>query len=621
MAADIRAAAEWAVAVRVGDEVNEEVTGTVRRIAKRLEEAAFPGLIEAVPALVSVMAIFDPAVVAGASKVQPGTGKKSNPAEDDTSAARAAAWLRSILADMGPDSVKRSERTVDIPVCYGGESGPDLEHLAEKLGMSPQDIVSLHSGAVYRVAMLGFLPGFPYLTGLPKQLHAPRREVPRVSVDAGAVGIGGGQTGVYPVRSPGGWQLIGRTPVRLLRPEHNPPVLLEAGDRVRFVPISAERYAELEQVERVKAGDGGIVPGTGRAETTGGAIVGSSAVEVVNGGLWTTVQDGGRRGYRRFGVPWSGALDLPALRTANALVGNEPDTAGLECTLSGPELRFRQETVFAVCGGEFELRLDGDPVPSGRPALARAGSVLRVGRAVHGCRAYVALAGGVLTPPALGSRSTDVRSGLGGLQGSALQPGAALPLGAPTPTGAALLRQLRESGPARWGAAGFAAAAVGAGGGRAAQPPRRAAAVLRFVRGPEWAALGPAAAAALAAGAWAVQPESDRMGIRLHGEVPLADGTAAAAGTMLSEPVLPGTIQLPPSGQPVLLLSDGQTTGGYPRIAQVAFADLGVAAQLRPGDIVRLREITLAEAETLWLKQVRELAVLQTAVRIKSCGV
>lgn len=569
---------EQAFVLKVAAEAGDRALRRVRSIARRLERQAWPDGVEIVPALISVAVVFED------EAIRQSIEGRSTAAWMEERLLQALAEWQTDCADADEDET--SERLIELPVCYGGLYGPDLPDVAAHCGIAEEEVVRLHTQRTYRVGMLGFLPGFPYLLGLDERLHTPRRDVPRVTVPNGAVGIGGAQTGVYPVASPGGWQLIGRTPARLLDAERKPPSLLEAGDLVRFVPVPEEQFEALAGREPLES------------KRRSSKRLGEGCVEIVSAGLLTTVQDGGRVGYRRYGVPRSGALDLWALRTANALVGNEPCAAGLECTLLGPELRFGTDVLFAVCGGEFGLRLDGEPVPSGRPVRAPAGSALTVGRAASGCRAYVAFAGGIDVPPALDSRSTDVRSGLGGLQGRALQPGDALPLGAPSPVGDALLRLL-QAGPARWGAGLFGAAGD--------------AAALRFVRGPEWAALAPESAAVLAAQPFAVQPASDRMGYRLHGTASLQ--RRGAAREMVSEPVLPGTVQLPPSGQPLLLLADGQTTGGYPRIAQVAQADLGVAAQLRPGDKVRFVEIAAAEAEALQRARWLDLRRLQAAIR------
>ena len=142
---------------------------------------------------------------------------------------------------------KAKSRTVEIPICYGGDFGPDLGVVAAQAKISPEDVIKRHSRAEYFVHLVGFAPGFAYLGGLPKELATPRRATPRTQVPAGALGIGGAQTGIYPMVTPGGWNLIGRTPLRMFRPEQNPPTLLLAGDRVKFRAISRAEFAKLEE--------------------------------------------------------------------------------------------------------------------------------------------------------------------------------------------------------------------------------------------------------------------------------------------------------------------------------------------------------------------------------------
>ncbi|RAV15364.1 5-oxoprolinase subunit PxpB, partial [Paenibacillus contaminans] len=280
-------------------------------------------------------------------------------------------------------------RIVEIPVRYGDEYGLDLEVAARYHGITEEALIRRHAEAEYTVYMLGFTPGFPYLGGMAEEIATPRRGTPRLSVPEGSVGIGGKQTGVYPLASPGGWQLIGRTPIRLFRPEQTPPSLLEVGDKVRFRPIGdAEyvRFAHTEQtVEGLAAGVGGAGQGL-RPQTE----VGQAPIRVLKPGLYTTVQDLGRTGSQRYGVPWSGAVDAFALRTVNVLVGNDEGAAALEVTLAGPELAFAEDTLIAICGGELSPAIDGRPVPAWRPVLVRRGAVLRFGACAAGCRAYVA---------------------------------------------------------------------------------------------------------------------------------------------------------------------------------------------------------------------------------------
>jgi inhibitor of KinA len=145
-----------------------------------------------------------------------------------------------------------AHRTVSIPVCYGGEYGPDLEYVARHHNLTPEEVISIHSEGEYLAYMIGFAPGFPFLGGLSEKIATPRRPSPRTSIPAGSVGIAGMQTGVYPISTPGGWQLIGQTPVKLFLPKQNPPSLLQAGDIVKFEPISKEEYQEMQAKEGEK---------------------------------------------------------------------------------------------------------------------------------------------------------------------------------------------------------------------------------------------------------------------------------------------------------------------------------------------------------------------------------
>ncbi|PDO09727.1 MAG: hypothetical protein BLM47_10925 [Candidatus Reconcilbacillus cellulovorans] len=239
-----------AAVVEVAERPGPEATETIARLFRVLSERPFPGMVEAVPALTTLAVFYDPVAVAAALRggvdAAPGVDAESTPVF-----IRVRAELERAIGEAGrggtvgaaeADGPKEDEHVVVVPVCYGGEFGPDLAELAERSGMTPEEAAALHSAAEYRVAMIGFLPGFPYLTGLPERLAAPRKETPRSRVPPGAVGIGGVYTGIYPVASPGGWRWIGRTPLSLFDPDRTPPFLLRVGDRVRFRPISEEEF-------------------------------------------------------------------------------------------------------------------------------------------------------------------------------------------------------------------------------------------------------------------------------------------------------------------------------------------------------------------------------------------
>lgn len=231
-----------ALVVRVRDQFEDEPEETldeVLRVFQLLQRAAIPGVIELAPAYTSVAVFFDPIAVLKSSGATEGVFEEF------------ATRIRSAILPASGRHRRRTAasrpRLIEIPVCYDREFGLDLDRVAEHTKLSEREIVDLHSTGEYRVACIGFVPGFTFLAGLPKNLATPRRDVPRKEIAAGSVGIGGAQTGIYPLRSPGGWNLIGRTPLRLFDPANNPPTLLCPGDRVRMRAITREEFESLKQ--------------------------------------------------------------------------------------------------------------------------------------------------------------------------------------------------------------------------------------------------------------------------------------------------------------------------------------------------------------------------------------
>jgi KipI family sensor histidine kinase inhibitor len=218
-----------AVLVTLGERADAATLGQVEALAAALALEPLAGFVECVPANAGLTVYYDPGRVA----------RKDGGAPYD----RLARWIEERAAATAGRTPAAVERWVVIPVCYGGACGPDLEAVAAAHDLSVDEVVARHSAAEYRVSAIGFTPGFPYLAGLPESLHTARRQTPRLRVPAGSVAIGGTQTGIYPFESPGGWHLIGRTPLRLFHPQQRPPSLLQTGDRVRFRRIAA---AELD---------------------------------------------------------------------------------------------------------------------------------------------------------------------------------------------------------------------------------------------------------------------------------------------------------------------------------------------------------------------------------------
>ena len=309
-------------------------------------------------------------------------------------------------------------------------------------------------------------------------------------------------------------------------------------------------------------------------------------LDVLAPGLLTTVQDLGRTGWRHVGVGCAGALDPDAHRLANLLVGNPADAATLEITLAGPRLRFNRAARIAVCGAVIDVHCDGIALATARPIDVPAGSTLALGACRHGTRAWLAVAGGFDVPRVLGSRSTDLRGGFGGFEGRALRAGDILPVGHADVADVAAPRM------APWW--------IDDVDDTPAEAPIRVlpgdAATVR--------------ADALSATAWRVGAASDRQGLRLEG----AALSPRATGERVSAPVAPGVVQLPPDGQPIVLLADAQTHGGYPRIAHVIRADLPRLAQVRPGQPVRFAACTPAQARAAWNARLHALARVAWAI-------
>jgi antagonist of KipI len=313
------------------------------------------------------------------------------------------------------------------------------------------------------------------------------------------------------------------------------------------------------------------------------------SLRILRPGLLTTVQDRGRHGLQHIGVVACGAMDPVALELANGLVGNAADAAVLEITVVGPEISFEADVLVALTGAEMEARVGGMPLPANRPVLLPKGTVLNTRRATLGSRAYLAVAGGIVLAPVLGSRSTYLPARFGGFQGRALKAGDLLPL-AENVSSLSLkryekLKNKRIQSGLR--TVGWSAPAL--------TLPAREPIVIHAMEGRHHAHFDAASRRAFFDATWRVTPDSNRMGFRMAGPV-LAREEAAE---ILSEPACLGTVQVPAGGLPIALMADHQTTGGYPKIAEIAAADVPRLAQLAPGGTVQFARCTLEQAGEL----------------------
>jgi antagonist of KipI len=327
---------------------------------------------------------------------------------------------------------------------------------------------------------------------------------------------------------------------------------------------------------------------------------------VLHAGVLTTVQDRGRAGHQREGIPVSGAMDELSLRLVNLLVGNDEDAAALELTLVGPTLRFDERTLIALGGADIGASIDGTPIPLWRPVCVAAGSIVTAEAAVRGCRAYLAAAGGIDVPPVLGSRATYVRAALGGVGGRALRRGDVVPFGAASELSRRIAAAILEQGGGRLIAAHWGAAAT-------LVPFFASGKAIRLIEDEHTGLLTNASAEQLWSTEFRIGAQSDRMGYRLEG----ATLELARPVEILSEAVAFGTVQLPPGGNPIVLMADRQTTGGYPRIGAVASVDLPLVAQLKPGDRLRFRPVSLDEAQRLYLAREDDLAQARMAIALR----
>lgn len=472
-------------------------------------------------------------------------------------------WLRHLLRQVekdGADAVlsQPSVHRVEIPVHYTGE---DLEEVGAMLGLSPAQVIERHTGHEYRGAFAGFAPGFVYLTGGDPCFDGmPRRAVPRTRVPAGSVAVGGDFSAVYPSDSPGGWRLLGVTPLRMWDLGRESPALLQPGFKVRFrdlatsgVHFSLPQRSVEDRVDAVREN---------------GAASGRTSFEVLSPGPQTLVQDCGRPGVTALGVSGSGALDRASMAKANRLLGNAPGAAVLENAWGGLTVVCHGAAVVAVTGATGAVVLTAAsgmrlPAATGCSLAMEDGQTLRLGRPRAGMRYYLAVRGGWDAPVVLGSRSTDVLSGIGP---PALRKGSRLTVG------------LVDEVPGD-----FPVVDPGPGAGHLFPKPGDVV-CLDVVLGPRDDWFDAAALVRLQQQEWEVTAQSNRVGLRLEGEQPLG---RIHAGELSSEGMVAGALEVPPSGQPVLFLADHPLTGGYPVVAVVVSRDLDVLAQVPPG--VRLR--------------------------------
>ena len=322
----------------------------------------------------------------------------------------------------------------------------------------------------------------------------------------------------------------------------------------------------------------------------------SQSIEVISAGLLTTVQDLGRKGYQRYGIPVCGALDPVSLRVANVLVGNPEGRAGLEITVLGPTIKFTSDSVVALVGADFKIDLNGREVRTWESIEVSAGSVLSIGTALDGVRAYLAIAGGVDVPLVMNSRSTDLKGVFGGFEGRALQDGDSLPIG-------------HSRHVLNWSQRGLPA-------GISRQPTFGQEFQVRVVLGPQDSEFTQSGIETMLTSEYTVSSDSDRMGYRLEG----TEITHESGPDIVSDGTALGSIQVPGSGQPIILLADRGTTGGYTKIATVIAPDIGLLSQALPGAKVRFMAVSVEESHEVLREQEEMIREIKSHVGLDLTG-
>lgn len=477
----------------------------------------------------------------------------------------AARRMAARLLEMDLAVRSRTEgKLVQIETVY---DGADLAEVGRLTGLGADGVIAAHTGQVWTVAFGGFAPGFSYMVGENEALEVPRRSSPRTAVPAGSVALAGNYSAVYPRKSPGGWQLIGRTAARMWDLGREQPALAAPGDRVQFRAVR-ELIEVLENHSATAASEA----------SAAWELDVRSGLRILSPGLQSLIQDLGRPGHAGLGVSAAGALDRSSLRRANRIVGNQPSAAVVETVAGGLRVQAVGDQVLAVAGAPSALTV---VTPSGAPdadapegedlqservrdvpmATAFAlldGEILTIGAPGRGFRSYLAIRGGAAADAVLGSRSTDTMSGIG-----------------PAPLAAGQLLGVD------------AATSSNVVGNPELQPdfPDTGVTVLDIVPGPRDDWFDAAALESLCNQDWAVTPRSNRVGMRLDGQ-PLR---RSRDGELPSEGTVAGALQIPPEGQPVLFLADHPITGGYPVIAVVVDHQLDLAAQVPIGGSIRFR--------------------------------
>lgn len=481
--------------------------------------------------------------------------------------------VEKLIAETNPQNLP-STRIHKLQVCYHPDVAPDLVESAKNCGISSQEFINLHKTGKYSVDIVGFMPGFAYFSGLNPKLKLPRKSNPRASVPKGSVAIAELQTAIYPRSTPGGWNLIGKSPACLFSVDNDPPSLFMPGDQLMIEEVSLDQLHAIEN----------NLPTNQGFKFDQSLETYPYAIQIISPGLLTSVQDTPRNGLGHLAVGTGGAVDQASLALANTLVGNPENTEVLEITAIGPRILFKQDTLIAWVGTNCSAFINQMEIKGNRPVWIKANSTLSFAQLKPGFRIALAISGGFDLPLTLGKKGSHLSADIGY---PATKKFDVIPLKNPhafqsIPTLAKLAAHDKSANAAKWGI----------------PPPYLPTAGIHKVHalpGLHLDFLSKDDRLKFWDSTWIVSNQSNRMGIRLESESQLSNTTKGIP----SQGISMGSIQLPPSNQPIILLAEHQTTGGYPLLADIIQSDFPILAQLKPGDQIKLVCVDLKTAEEL----------------------
>jgi antagonist of KipI len=478
--------------------------------------------------------------------------------------------------------IQQEPSIVEIPVCYDESFGLDILALAAAKKMSVAAVIKLHSDEMYRIYAIGFLPGFTYMGKVNTLIATPRKHTPRVTVNAGSVGIAGEQTGIYPLNSPGGWNIVGQTPLQLFDATREQAVLLKMGNYIKFLPITVAEYYTIKNTQQPK-----VI----------GANNNAIGIRVLKHGMADSVQDLGRYAHQHVGINPTGAMDIVAAQIANFLVGNTANEAVLELHFPASVFQFQTDVIIALSGADFTATINTNAVPINTPIIVAKNTVITFTKLVTGARCYLAVKGGFTIIPWLNSYSTNIKANSGGHCGRLLYKDDIIACNIKSDYSKQLNKKDCMTLPWQVNV----------------QQVYKTNNSVHIILGNEYPFLCDTSKEMLIDSSFIITTKSDRMGYRLHGlPLQLKDQIQ-----LISTAVTKGTIQLLPDGELIILMADHQTIGGYPRVAHVAQFDICKLAQMQAHQSIQFVIISCEEAIKKYILRQQYLLQIQNACIFK----